>query len=70
MWLFGCRSGHFAAEEYETPEEYAQRIWEEMQARRHAQRDAELAAFRRRRCGAFAAAGVDNFVLGLNTWKD
>ena len=45
-----CREQQFsAADEYETAEEYAQRIWEEMQGRRQAQRDAEMAAFRRRR---------------------
>jgi hypothetical protein len=44
-----CRTEYGGADEYETAEEYAQRIWEEMLARRQAQRGAEMAAFRRRR---------------------
>ncbi|GAB4819883.1 hypothetical protein N2152v2_006929 [Parachlorella kessleri] len=47
--IWGEEQQFSGADECETAEEYAQRIWEEMQARRQAQRDAEMAAFRRRR---------------------
>lgn len=41
--------GDWHADEYETPDEYARRIWEEMQAHRRAKENAERAAFTQRR---------------------
>ncbi|PRW57890.1 NF-kappa-B inhibitor 1 isoform A [Chlorella sorokiniana] len=41
--------GDWHADEYETPEEYARRIWDEMQAHRRSKEQAERAAFTQRR---------------------
>ena len=41
--------GDWRADEYETPDEYARRIWEEMQAHRRAKQQEQRAAFMQRR---------------------